>query len=165
MRLACTIAMLSILAAASIAGAPANAARVAKTTRQAVSEGLTCQCGCGLTVANCNHPNCSFSVPARDRIDKLIAQGMDRAQIIGIFRAQYGEKVLSAPTTQGFNLLAWLMPPVAILLGALIMMLTFSRWRGPQPAPSSSEPPDSPPAAEASPALRRELERRLREGM
>jgi len=31
-----------------------------KTSLQEVSEGLTCQCGCGLTVANCNHPQCEF---------------------------------------------------------------------------------------------------------
>ena len=87
-----------VLLAMAQAAAPAVSP---KTTRQAVSEGLTCQCGCGLTVANCNHPNCEFSVPAREKIDGLIAQGMDRAQIIAVFRAKYGEKVLSAPTAQG----------------------------------------------------------------
>ena len=157
--------MLAFVAAVSIVAEPVNAASVAKTTRQAVSEGLTCQCGCGLTVANCNHPNCSFSVPARDRIDKLIAQGMDRAQIIGVFRAQYGEKVLSAPTTQGFNLLAWLMPPIALLVGAGVVMLTMSRWGGSPPAPGAPGASGSPPAGSDNSALRRELERRLREEM
>jgi cytochrome c-type biogenesis protein CcmH len=160
MKLALAIAMLALLAIAP-AAAPAVSP---KTTRQAVSEGLTCQCGCGLTVANCNHPNCEFSVPAREKIDAMIAQGMDRAQIIAIFRAKYGEKVLSAPTTQGFNLLAWVMPPLAVLIGAMLVMFTISRWRAARPLPVPSGGPEPAPAGAGNPALRRELERRLREG-
>ena len=64
-----------------------------------VSQGLTCQCGCGLTVANCNHPECSFSVPLRGEISRMIDKGMDRPAIIAIYRAKFGEKILSAPTT------------------------------------------------------------------
>ena len=96
MRYGPIIVVMALLASVSIT-LPAVTPKPAKTTREAVAEGLTCQCGCGLTIANCNHPNCEFCVPVRAKIDKLIAQGMDRAQIIGFFRAQYGEKVLSAP--------------------------------------------------------------------
>src|SRR5713226_8669673 len=77
-------------------------------SRQEVSEGLTCQCGCGLTVANCNHPNCEFSVPVREKIDAMLGRGLSGPQVIAYFRGKYGEKILSAPTTQGFNLLAWI---------------------------------------------------------
>jgi hypothetical protein len=42
---------------------PMRFARAAARSRQEIAEGLTCQCGCGLAVANCNHPNRSFSVP------------------------------------------------------------------------------------------------------
>jgi cytochrome c-type biogenesis protein CcmH/NrfF len=161
MKLALVMALLALLATAQ----PAASAVAAKTTRQAVSEGLTCQCGCGLTVANCNHPNCEFSVPAREKIDAMIAQGMDRAQIIAVFRAKYGEKVLSAPTTQGFNLLAWVMPPFALLMGAMLVMLTTSRWRTGRRTPPSSPAPEPAPADSGDPALRRELERRLKEGI
>ena len=70
--------------------APMRPAQAAASSRQEIAEGLTCQCGCGLTVANCNHPNCSFSVPMRERIDAMLAHGMGRAEIIGYFRKQYG---------------------------------------------------------------------------
>jgi len=165
MRRASVIALLALFAAVSITAAATVTSKPARTTRDTVSEGLTCQCGCGLTVANCNHPNCEFSVPVRDRIDKLIGQGMDRAQIIAIFRAQYGEKVLSAPTTQGFNLLAWLMPPIAMLLGAMLVMFTISRWRSAPADQPASGTPAPPSGGAADSLLRRELERRLREGM
>jgi cytochrome c-type biogenesis protein CcmH/NrfF len=128
-------------------------------TNAQVSEGLTCQCGCGLTVANCNMPTCAFSVPMRHNIDQMIAKGMTRAQIIGFYRTQYGEKVLSAPTTEGFNLLAWTMPFIALALGGGAMMLAVGRWHS--PAPSESEPGAQPSSFD--PELRRRLEKELEE--
>ena len=91
-------------------------------TNAEVSEGLTCQCGCGLTVANCNMPTCGFSVPMRREIDRMIGEGKTRAQIISFYRTQYGEKVLSAPTTEGFNILAWTMPFIALAVGGGLMV-------------------------------------------
>lgn len=118
--------LMTILLATSITAALAFSG---KTSVQEVSEALACQCGCGLTVANCNHPQCEFSVPARQQIEKLIAQGMRREQILGVFRARYGEKILSAPTSEGFNLLAWVMPFVAVFAGCFIIFGAISRWR------------------------------------
>jgi cytochrome c-type biogenesis protein CcmH len=152
---------------------PIRIARAAATNRQEIAEGLTCQCGCGLTVANCNHPNCSFSVPMREHIDTMLAHGMGRAEIIAYFRKQYGEKILSAPTTQGFNLLAWTMPFAALLVGGGLVVLMMGRWRGGPPStpPTPQSPADSSSGNsdnsgktnEPNSALRERLERELRE--
>jgi cytochrome c-type biogenesis protein CcmH len=128
-------------------------------TNSQVSEGLTCQCGCGLTVANCNMPTCSFSVPMRGEIDRMIGEGKTRAQIIAFYRHQYGEKVLSAPTTEGFNILAWTMPFIAIALGGGAMVLAVGRWHS--PAPSNSKRSEKPTSFD--PELRRKLEKELEE--
>jgi len=131
-------------------------------TNSQVSEGLTCQCGCGLTVANCNMPTCGFSVPMRAEIDRMIGKGMTRAQIIAFYRREYGEKVLSAPTTEGFNILAWTMPFIALALGGGLMVFAVGRWRSHQP----SAPPDSTRGAQEmpfDPELRRRLEKELEE--
>jgi cytochrome c-type biogenesis protein CcmH len=131
-------------------------------TNSQVSEGLTCQCGCGLTVANCNMPTCGFSVPMRREIDGMIAKGMSRAQIIAYYRRQYGEKVLSAPTTEGFNILAWTMPFIALALGGGLMVIAVGRWHShPPTAPSDSKPGAKPPTFD--PELRRKLEKELEE--
>jgi cytochrome c-type biogenesis protein CcmH len=166
--LALVLAVQLILTAVVIRGADA-----AGTSGQDVAEALTCQCGCGLTVANCNHPNCSFSVPTREKIDTMLAHGMGRAQVIAYFRQQYGEKILSAPTTQGFNLLAWTMPFVALVLGGGMVVLMMGRWRSSSNAASSDNADgmgSSPERAKARPAeeasdsaLRERLERELRE--
>ncbi|MGH7841378.1 MAG: cytochrome c-type biogenesis protein [Steroidobacteraceae bacterium] len=123
----------------------------------AIADGLTCQCGCGLTVANCNHPQCEFSVPVRTQIEAMIAKGMSSRQILASYRAKYGEKILSAPTTSGFNLLAWLMPFGAIFAGGGAIFLLFGRWRSSAKAPAA--PADR---ARFDPALCDELESDLK---
>jgi cytochrome c-type biogenesis protein CcmH len=144
-------AMLIAMAAIVLAGASASE----RPTQQQIAQGLTCQCGCGLTVANCNHPSCNFSVPMRSEIDSMIGRGMTRAQIIGFYRAKYGEKILSAPTTEGFNLLAWVMPFIAIVLGGGLIAFAAKRWHRPVPPPE----PDAPSLPERP--LDRELRKRL----
>lgn len=167
---ALAMAVMPILTLAVALMLPARVARAAAPGGQEIAEGLTCQCGCGLTVANCNHPNCSFSVPMREHIDTMLSHGMGRAEIISYFRKQYGEKILSAPTTQGFNLLAWTMPFVALVVGGGLVVLMMGRWRG--GPPSAPQSPDdsgsgnsdkSGKSDRSDPALRERLERELRE--
>lgn len=145
-----------------------------RPTVSEVAQGLTCQCGCGLTVANCNMPTCSFSVPARDRIERMIAQGKSSPDIIAFFRHQYGEKVLSSPTTQGFNILAWTMPFIALAIGGVFIAATARRWHRAKDAPESGQnarqnggqdasQSDAPPSDDFDPELRKELEGELRD--
>jgi len=150
----------ALVCAFSCAIATAIAAGAECPTQAQVAEGLTCQCGCGLTVANCNHPMCSFSVPVRAEIDSMIGRGMSRAQIIAFYRHKFGEKVLSAPTAEGFNLLAWTMPFLAVLLGGAFIVITANRWRVAPPA-SSPPPPGRDRASDS--ALKRKLEDEIRE--
>ena len=92
----------------------------------------------------------------------MINQGMTRAQIIAFYRKQYGEKILSAPTTEGFNLLAWTMPFIALAVGGGLMVFAVGRWHSNQPsAPADSKPGAQP--ASFDPELRRKLEKELEE--
>lgn len=97
-------------------------------THQEVEEALTCQCGCGLTVHSCNHLQCGFAIPAKKTISELVAQGKSQEEITASFVSSYGEKVLSAPTTQGFNLAAWITPFAAILIGGILIGMISLRW-------------------------------------
>ncbi len=157
------LARAVLLAALALALTVPIAVRAASTvTAQEVEEGLTCQCGCGLTVANCNHPNCEFSVPAREQIEAMLHRGMSGPQVIAFFRRKYGEKILSAPTTTGFNLLAWVMPFAALLGGGIFVAVAIGRWRAhpeiPAPAPESNAARSA-----GDDEMRRRLERDLRE--
>ncbi len=146
------------LLAAALTADAGRADALRSTTMQEVSEGLTCQCGCGLTIANCNHPNCGFAVPLRVELQALIDKGMSRGQILAGLRHKYGEKILSAPTVEGFNLLAWAMPFIAIVAGGVLIIAAIGRWR--QEAAARAAP--GPAGDEFDAALRRRLERELR---
>lgn len=152
---------MALLLAFILAGGTSVVAAPAKTTVQEVGEGLTCQCGCGLTVANCNHPSCGFAIPTRGEITGMINRGMSRLQILQSFRHKYGEKVLSAPTTEGFNLLAWVMPYVAVAAGVLLIVIATTRWRRPEDTSGAAAHPVAA-SVEFDANLRHQLERDLR---
>ena len=152
--------MLFAIGLAAWAGAAATAAR---PTVQEVGEGLTCQCGCGLTVANCNHPSCGFAIPTRGEIAAMIQKGMRRAQILAEFRHKYGEKVLSAPTTEGFNLLAWVIPYVAVGAGMVLVLIAVARWRRREDeGAGAAKAPAAVSGDQFDAGLRQRLERDLR---
>jgi cytochrome c-type biogenesis protein CcmH len=92
-----------------------------------IEEALTCQCGCGLTVAACNHLQCGFAIPARERIAKGLAEGQTAEQILEGFKNEYGEKVLSSPIAEGFNVLAWIAPYLTIAVAGTLMFAFFRR--------------------------------------
>jgi cytochrome c-type biogenesis protein CcmH len=60
--------------------------------------------------------------PQADReralIRKLIAEGKTKDQIKDALVAEYGPRVLAMPSTHGFDLLAWLVPGLGIVLAA-----------------------------------------------
>jgi cytochrome c-type biogenesis protein CcmH len=128
------------------------------TTVDDVAQGLTCQCGCGLTVANCNMPTCGFSVPLRGEISHMLDQGMDRPAIIATYRTKFGEKILSSPTTEGFNLLAWVMPFFALLVGGGFILLMLGRWRHETPPLAEASQPITDRAPISDPRLREKLD-------
>jgi cytochrome c-type biogenesis protein CcmH/NrfF len=86
-----------------------------------VEKHLTCQCGCGLTVRNCNHLQCSSALPIRADIKLSLDGGESGEQILARYADTYGEKILSAPGFKGFNLLAWTVPWFALLVGGLLI--------------------------------------------
>lgn len=141
----------AIAVAALLGTGPVIEAR-ADMSASEVEEALTCQCGCGLTVQSCNHLECSFAVPARKDIAESLARGETGEEIIQRYKLKYGEKVLSSPLPEGFNLLAWIAPYASILLAGTLMLLLFVRHaRSRAAAGAGTEVP--PPANPESPEL------------
>src|SRR5262249_55224819 len=133
----------------------ASVAVAAQPTQQEVEESLTCQCGCGLTVHACNHIQCGSGEPMKKEIAERLARGESKDQILNAFTQKFGEKVLSSPTWQGFNRLAWIMPfAVVLTAGAILAVVIRRRAQVPAGAPS-------PGPAPVSDALRERLAREL----
>ena len=129
---------------------------------QELEESLTCQCGCGLTVHACNHLQCPSAVPLRQEIREEMATGKSREAILQYFADKYGEKILSSPTTTGFNLAAWITPFVMVLLGGGFVLFTLRRWVGAARRTTPGEGSVSRAPAGASAAHERIFERELK---
>ncbi len=119
------------------------------TTQTDVEESLTCQCGCGLTVHACNHLQCPSRGPLQKEIAEQLALGKTQPEVLSYFAGKYGEKILAAPTTTGFNLVAWIMPFAVVLIAAMIIVVLTRRWRRRAPAPRPLPPSDVDPALRA----------------
>jgi cytochrome c-type biogenesis protein CcmH len=123
---------------AAFALLPLLAAAGPLTTKE-IEEALTCQCGCGLTVHSCNHLSCGSGIPLKQEVSMMVNQGLGRDEILVHFRDKYGEKILSSPTAEGFNLTAWIFPFVMLAAGAVIVFVAVRRWslRGEEAASES----------------------------
>jgi cytochrome c-type biogenesis protein CcmH len=133
-------------------------AATAALTTQDVEESLTCQCGCGLTVHSCNHLQCGFAVPVKAEIVQQLGEGKNKETIVADFMARYGEKVLSAPTTSGFNLVAWLTPFLVVAVGGVLIGIAGVRWSRRRAQDHVEQPPVSPQVDLYRDRLRKELE-------
>src|SRR5450631_3328127 len=103
----------------------------AQKTDRAKSLGtkLMCMCGCGQILTQCNHINCPSSGPMLKELDAHVAKGEADDLIVQDFVQEYGEKVLSAPPTTGFNAIAWYIPGVAFAIGLGIVVTLIRLWR------------------------------------
>ncbi|GBD26094.1 Cytochrome c-type biogenesis protein CcmH [bacterium HR30] len=153
--------LVLVLALLSVVVPSAQAQNSPAASFQEIEESLTCQCGCGLTVHSCNHVDCGSALPLRKEIREQMALGKSKEEILRYFEAKYGEKILSSPTTRGFNLLAWIAPFFAVAVGGVFLVWTLRRWMRVGNRTAADLSPDqsrSPDLAEDE-RLRQELER------
>ena len=149
----CAVALLAGLSWPRVRAALGDA-----VSFQDIEESLTCQCGCGLTVHSCNHLQCGSAGPLREEIRAQMALGKNKGEILSYFKGKYGEKILSAPTTTGFNVVAWIAPFALVLLGGAIVCITILRWSGrTPPTHPSSETPAGRTASQYDKILEKEL--------
>jgi cytochrome c-type biogenesis protein CcmH/NrfF len=74
----------------------------------------------------------------RDTIRMAAAEGQSVDQIVEGVIARYGEHLRLVPERRGAGLWAWIMPPIALLFGAGLLMARLRKLRGPSggaPAP------------------------------
>jgi cytochrome c-type biogenesis protein CcmH len=82
----------------------------------------------------------------RELIRDKLGQGWNELQVKQYFVDQYGDRVLATPPVRGFNWLAYVIPPLAILAGVFVLARAFQAWRRPAAAPAAINPVASNPA-------------------
>ncbi len=95
-----------------------------------LSHKLMCQCGCAQLLGECDHVGCPDRAKELDKLNAAVAAGTSDEDIFNSFVAEYGATVLAAPTTHGFDLVAWVAP--FAVFGAALMgtILLIKRWGG-----------------------------------
>lgn len=100
---------------------------------------LMCMCSCNQVLLECNHVGCTFSSRMRDELSAGIARGDNNSLILQSFVQKYGNVVLAAPTTTGFNRIAWIMPFAVFGLAVFVTVWLVRLWKSravAQPVPS-----------------------------
>lgn len=75
----------------------------------------------------------------RALIREKLAAGWSENQIKEYFVQQYGDRVLATPPAHGINWLVYIVPPVAIVVGAYILFRALRAWYQPSPAAEQTE--------------------------
>ena len=121
-----------------------------------ISDSLTCQCGCNKMLSICDMQGCHSATPMRAEIKEKLAAGQSKEAILAGFVDRYGLVVLSAPPATGFHLSAWIMPFVALAVGAWIAKKVLGSWKR-QTVRSQAEAPDANISAEQQARIERDL--------
>ena len=122
--------VLLFLSAPVLAQTSADSAGVDVTALSAIRRELACYCGCGMTVQDClGGMVCSESRALSKEVAQFMQQGKNETQILQAMAAKHGERILSAPTKQGFNLMAWVVPFIMLAAGGAVVAVVVKRWR------------------------------------
>jgi cytochrome c-type biogenesis protein CcmH len=91
---------------------------------------IRCQCGCTLDVYTCRTTDfaCQVSPAMHADIKSLVEGGYSAQEILDSFVDTYGERALMAPRPQGFNLVGYAAPFVALAAGAVAVGVVLRNW-------------------------------------
>ncbi len=96
----------------------------------------------------------------RDLIRLMLSQGKSEAEIKQYFVDNYGARVLNEPPRTGLNWLAYLVPPVVILLGAGFLVRALRGMKKPVAAAPTQGQENEAPADEYVARLEEEVRKK-----
>jgi len=105
-----------------------------------ITANLMCTCGCPHIIHQCGD-ECSLAPQLEKEISELVISGRTEEEVYTIFEARYGMRVLAVPRAEGFNLLAWVMPFVGLLAGAVFIFRVINRLKPGDSNPNAEEVP------------------------
>lgn len=89
-----------------------------------IESALKCSCGCGLDVHSCQFQmQCGTSPGWSQRILASLEAGESVEAIKAGFVADYGGQILMMPPAEGFNLLGYLLPAMAMVTAGMLIGL------------------------------------------
>jgi cytochrome c-type biogenesis protein CcmH len=129
--------------------APAVAAPVSEQAVHDVAADLRCVVCQNLSVAD--SPS-EMAAQMRAIVRERLERGDSPDAVRQYFVERYGEWILLSPRPHGFNLVVWIFPAVAVLVGVAAAAVQLRRWTRRRPGPAV------PVDAAMGERIRRELE-------
>jgi cytochrome c-type biogenesis protein CcmH len=129
-RLFLSIALVaSALASAGAQSAPMNDEEIEARTSKVAAQ-LRCVVCQGQSLQE--SPS-DLAQQMRAVVKEQVAAGKSDDEIKRYFVEKYGEWILLEPQPHGFNIVAWLLPPVALIVGGVLLTLRMRRWSATRP--------------------------------
>jgi Uncharacterized protein involved in biosynthesis of c-type cytochromes len=120
---------------AFVRGAAGQAARqdsvMLEQRTSAVASQLRCPVCQGLSIQD--SPS-ELAQQMRGVVRDQLAAGRTPEEIKQYFTEKYGEWILLEPEAHGFNVLVYILPVAAVIVGALVVVVAVRRWSRPAPS-------------------------------
>ena len=104
-----------------------------------VSSLIRCPVCQGMSIAD--SPS-EMAVNMKHQVRALLERGYTQDQILDYFERSYGQFVLLKPRFQGVNALVWVLPLIALALGAAIVITKVKRLQ--RPSDVATQQPSDP---------------------
>ena len=121
--------LASALVLVALACSASGAAPEVERRAQDLNKSIMCPVCPGESIDQSQHPLAS---QMRGIVERRLQEGWTEEQITDSFVESYGPRVLLAPPASGVNLMAWVVPPAAVVLagGLLFLALRTMSRRG-----------------------------------
>jgi len=145
------VLFLAVAITTASAQAPTPPPAVSDDQVNAIAKQLYCPVCENIPLDVCPTQAC---IQWRELIREKLALGWDEQQIKDYFALQYGDRVLAEPPRRGLNWLVYVLPPLTLLVGGVILFLALRPRSGARRSSLSGtaevQSIDSPPAGQAS---------------
>lgn len=118
------LASLAALALVALAFFAAPALAKDKDAAREITNQIICPCSCGEVLTGCT---CETGKSMQATVAAGVKAGKDKKAIVDALVAQYGEVIRGAPKPEGFNLIVWIAPFAATLVGLVIAYFVLRR--------------------------------------
>ena len=90
---------------------------------------IMCTCSCAQMLLKCNHVGCPNSAKMISQLRTQVQSTSNDQQVLDWFRKEWGVTAVVEPGKHGFELFAWILPPIGGLLGLLLVIIVIRSWK------------------------------------
>ena len=129
MRIALRFAALALLTLPTVGIAQSTSTPASDSALEAMTTVLASELRCPVCQGNSIQDSPSeLAQQMRDLIKDQLRSGKTPDEVRAYFVDKYGEWILLSPKAEGLNLIVYIVPFVALLVGGLVVWRTVRRW-------------------------------------